>query len=67
MVSANVIQIYIRIIDGLLSYIPIKAEDIGPEQYKILPYIDYNPDDRRILYEFKPNDLALVKNIRLNH
>ena len=54
-------KIYVQMIDGIKSYILAKAEKISEGKYKIIEIDEYTPNDKNILFEFKPNDIVNVK------
>ncbi|MBN2521550.1 MAG: hypothetical protein JXB17_13645 [Bacteroidales bacterium] len=61
MSNTEITKIYVRLIDGTQSYVPIDAETTDSVSFKILPISNYNSNDRTVLFEFKPFDIVHVK------
>lgn len=51
-------KIYINFIDGTKYLVPVNAEEIGPEMYRILDDEEYKNKDASELFEFYPGDIV---------
>ncbi len=61
MKEKEIINAFLTIVDGTETFIPVKAIKLGSNKYKVLEYDQYDPKDRSVLYEFKPNDIVNLK------
>jgi hypothetical protein len=52
-------KIYIKLLDGTIAWIPVDAERIAENQYKILEDDEFKVDDNPLhLHEFYPEDIV---------
>ena len=54
-------KVYVGVIDGILTWEPINALEIGFEKCLILPDNSYILDDPSVLYEFYTGDIVGVE------
>ena len=57
-------KIYVRMIDGTMSFVPVNAKEIRDKQYEILEDEEYLSEDDSVLYEFYPGDIVEVDDHR---
>ncbi len=53
-------KIYVRMIDGAMSLVPVLAKEIQNKQYEILDDFEYSVIDDSVLFEFYPGDIVEV-------
>lgn len=53
-------RIYVRMIDGTMSLVPVIAKEIQNKQYEILEDDEYSLIDDSVLFEFYPGDIVEV-------
>ncbi|MBK6913701.1 MAG: hypothetical protein IPH11_08525 [Ignavibacteriales bacterium] len=53
--------IYVRFIDGGNVSIPIQSKYISENTYELLPNIEFDFNDKTILFEFGPEDIVETK------
>ena len=58
-------KIYIRMIDGAMTYIPVSGEEMGDNKYKLLDINEYDPQDSSCILEFYPGDIVRVEETKI--
>jgi hypothetical protein len=53
--------VFVRFIDGVNVSIPIQSKYISENTYELLPNIEFDFNDKTILFEFGPNDIVETK------
>ncbi len=54
-------KIYIKCIDGITTFEPMNAIEIGPEKFLVLPDNNFDFTDTSCLYQFHPGDIVSVE------
>jgi hypothetical protein len=54
-------KIFVRLIDGVETYIPINAKKISDNKYELLPDEEYEYESPNYLFEFFPGDIVLIE------
>ena len=59
-------RIYIHLIDGSESWIPVNVELLGDDQFKINSFDDFDPEDTTVIPQFIPGDIVTKRLIERN-
>lgn len=59
-------RLYIHLIDGSEAWIPVDAEQVGYDQFKIRSFEDFDPEDTTVIPQFISGDIVTKKQIERN-